>query len=248
MINKSKYNTISKYILSKSNDKWSQEYWTKNKDRYLHLLTLIEQYYTNGKILEIGAFPFHLTLLLKELNYDVTGIDLDPTRHKDIIKENGLNILSLDIEMDNLCLDDLTFELVLFFELFEHLRINPIETLKKINNVINPSGRLLLSTPNLYSIYNIGRFIIGKGFNNAYKEFNKLNTIGHMGHLREYTANEMVQFLSNSGFVNINIHRFSNKTRKNVGIIKSIKNSLTDFICLIFPKLHTHLFIVADKS
>jgi 2-polyprenyl-3-methyl-5-hydroxy-6-metoxy-1,4-benzoquinol methylase len=131
--------------------------------------------------------------------------------------------------------------------LFEHLRINPIETLKKINNVINPSGRLLLSTPNLYSIYNIGRFIIGKGFNNAYKEFNKLNTIGHMGHLREYTANEMVQFLSNSGFVNINIHRFSNKTRKNVSIIKSIKNSLTDFICLIFPKLHTHLFIVADK-
>jgi len=70
---------------------------------------------------------------------------------------------------------------------------------------------------------------------------------GHMEQIREYTANEMVQFLSNSGFVNINIHRFSNKTRKNVGIINSIKNSLTDFICLIFPKLHTHLFIVSDQ-
>ena len=136
---------------------------------------------------------------------------------------------------------------MLLFELFEHLRLNPIDVLSKIYKVLIPKGKLLLSTPNLYSIYNIGRFITGKGINNGFVEFNKLNTIGHMGHIREYTVKEMIDFLSHCGFINIEICRFSTKTREGVTLGKIIKNFTTDFIEILFPRVKTHLFIIAEK-
>ena len=152
-----------------------------------------------------------------------------------------------NIENDIIPFDNNTFDSVLLFELFEHLRMNPIDVLSKIYKVLIPKGKLLLSTPNLYSIYNIGRFITGKGINNGFVEFNKLNTIGHMGHIREYTVKEMIDFLSNCGFINIEICRFSTKTREGVKLGKIIKNFTTDLIEILFPRVKTHLFIIAEK-
>jgi len=37
-------------------------------------------------------------------------------------------------------------------------------------------------------------------FLDPYNEFNTLHTIGHMGHVREYSAEEVVKFLENTGF------------------------------------------------
>ena len=110
------------------------------------------------------------------------------------------------------------------------LAFHDVNPQKKIHALLIPKGKLLLSTPNLYSIYNIGRFITGKGINNGFVEFNKLNTIGHMGHIREYTVKEMIDFLSNCGFINIEICRFSTKTREGVTLGKIIKNFTTHLI------------------
>ena len=122
-----------------------------------------------------------------------------------------------------------------------------IDSQSKIYNVLIPKGKLLLSTPNLYSIYNIGRFITGKGINNGFVEFNKLNTIGHMGHIREYTVKEMIDFLSDCGFINIEILRFSTKTREGVTLGKILKNFTTDLIETLVPRVKSQLFIIAEK-
>jgi hypothetical protein len=70
--------------------------------------------------------------------------------------------------------------------------------------VIAPSGRLFLSTPNLKSLHGLRNFLLhGKANSCApgiYDEYEKLATIGHMGHVREYTTVEVATFLERIGF------------------------------------------------
>ncbi|MDB6011656.1 MAG: hypothetical protein JWL65_3906 [Gammaproteobacteria bacterium] len=100
---------------------------------------------------------------------------------------------------------DESFDVVVFHELFEHLRINPVFTLTEVLWVIKPNGILTPSTPNLRSLDGIRNFLFrDRAFSCApsiYLEYEKLQTIGHTGHVREYTWTEVVEFLQTIGFV-----------------------------------------------
>ena len=48
-------------------------------------------------------------------------------------------------------------------------------------------------------------FIRGNSFNNPYSEFKKLHSLGHMGHIREYSTKEVKEFFSNNGFKTISV-------------------------------------------
>jgi SAM-dependent methyltransferase len=91
-----------------------------------------------------------------------------------------------------------------FNELFEHLRINPVFTLGEVHRVLKPNGILLLSTPNLRSLKGLVNFLFkNKAYSclgSIYDEYKKLEHLGHMGHVREYTTREMSEFLYRSGF------------------------------------------------
>lgn len=179
---------------------WSLNYFQHHHKRYNFDLDTIDRYYTSGKILEVGSAPYHLTWLMKERGLPVTGVDIDPSRQKEFIERAGLEIITCNIEKDPLPFPDDHFHYVIFNEIFEHLRINPIATLKELRRVVHPDGVFVLSTPNLYSVRNIVNIIRGKGFDDPYTEFNKLNTIGHMGHVREYSVRQVQAFLANTGF------------------------------------------------
>lgn len=174
--------------------------FTDHKNRYKKDLELISKYFKGGKILDIGANPFHITFCLKQLGYEVVGVDIDPDRFKKFINQYDLTIKKANIEIEKLPFRNNTFDFVIFNEVFEHLRINPIFTLKEINRVLKPSGTLILTTPNLYAIHKILMFNLGRSFNDAYDEFNKLNIYGYMGHIREYSTKEIKKFLKNTNF------------------------------------------------
>ncbi|MBL7051297.1 class I SAM-dependent methyltransferase [Candidatus Woesearchaeota archaeon] len=179
---------------------WSMNYFESHKKRYEIDIKLIRKYYSNGKIVEIGSIPCHLTYCLKKLHFDFVSVDINPSRAKSFIREHGLNVLKCDIESEKLPFEDNSVDLIIFSETFEHLRINPILTLRDINRILKPRGIIILTTPNIYFFKTFISYMFGKGLNDAYYEFEKLSAIGHMGHIRVYSKKEMLSFLNNAGF------------------------------------------------
>jgi len=159
---------------------------------------------SHAEIVEYGAIPLMLTLALQESGFKVTGVDLAPERFQTLIDRLQLRVVSCDIERQPPPFAPNSCDLVTFNELFEHLRINPIFTMEGVFRILRPGGRLLLSTPNLRSLNGIINFLWhGRSYSccsKIYEEYRKLDEIGHMGHVREFTPVEVCTFLGQIGF------------------------------------------------
>jgi len=184
---------------------WNLNYFLTQKNRYISDLKFFKQYYKCGEILEVGSLPYHFTAILKQLGYPIIGLNLNPNRAKEFINKYKLNIIECDVENEKIPFGDNIFGFIIFNEIFEHLRIDPIFTLKELYRVLNRDGVMMLTTPNLYSLVKIIAFLSGRGFNDPYEEFNKLHSLGHVGHIREYSTREVKKFLENTGFKIIDV-------------------------------------------
>jgi len=184
---------------------WHNSYVSNHKTRVALDLDIVKTQVSQGStILEFGSVPLLFTAALSKSNYSVTGVDIAPERYRQAIDKIGINVIKCDIEKEQLPLDDNSFDAVVFNELFEHLRINPIFTLSEVVRVMKPGGIMMLSSPNLRSLNGIYNFIIrNRSYScsgNTYAEYQKLEKLGHMGHVREYTTTEVIEFLKNIGF------------------------------------------------
>lgn len=176
-------------------------YFLNHKRRYICDLKILSTVYNGGKILEVGSFPYHFTALLKIINLPVTGVDLLPNRCEQMIKKFELNIVKCDIEKEPLPFIDSSFKYLIFSEVFEHLRYDPLYTLSQLNRVLSDDGWLILTTPNLYAIQKIVKFLLGYGYCDPVREFAKLRNGGHMGHIREYSHKDVKKFLDTANFI-----------------------------------------------
>jgi SAM-dependent methyltransferase len=184
---------------------WHKDYLDNHKVRLAHDLDIIDREIPRSKhILEFGSIPLVLTAALKQYGYHIVGCDIAPERYASTIRSTGLNVTKCNIETETLPFADNSFDAAVFNELFEHLRINPIFTLSEVLRIMKPNGILTLSTPNLKSLDGIRNFLLkDRAYScsaNMHAEYSKLGTIGHMGHVREYTPSEVVEFLQTMGF------------------------------------------------
>ena len=111
--------------------------------------------------------------------------------------------------------------------------------MQEIIRVMKPGGIFILATPNLFSLENISKFLLGRGLAaNPYNEFEKLQKYGHMGHIREYSSREVTDFLKKIGFQPIKvIYKSYNKSRR----------SLVDLTYRIFPFWRPYQIIISKK-
>jgi SAM-dependent methyltransferase len=185
--------------------KWHTAYVANHRMRIAHDLDIIvREIPVTNAILECGSIPLFLTAALTKHGYKVTGCDIAPERYSSSIDSTGLNVVKCNIETEKLPFENDSFDAAIFNELFEHLRIDPIHTLTELLRVIRPNGILTLSTPNLKSLGGIRNFLFkDRAYScsaDIYAEYKKLADVGHMGHVREYTPTEVVEFLQRIGF------------------------------------------------
>ncbi len=220
---------------------WHNSYVSNHKTRIALDLDIVkEQVAANATVLEFGSIPLLLTGALAKSNYNVTGCDIAPERYSSSINKIGINVVKCDIEKQKLPFEDDSFDAVVFNELFEHLRINPIFTLSEVFRVMRPNASLMLSSPNLRSLKGMLNYLIrNRAYScsgNMYAEYQKLEKLGHMGHVREYTTREVVEFLENIGFVVTTVvYRGKYKTNFDQLVIRTIP-SLSPFVSYIANK------------
>jgi SAM-dependent methyltransferase len=225
---------------------WFNSYASNHKKRIATDLEILRNNLSaNSKILEVGSSPLLLTVPLVASDYEVTGLDIAPERFSSTIKKLGLNIIKCDIENESIPVDDNIYDAVIFNEIFEHLRINPIFTMQEVLRVLKPNGLLFLSSPNLKSLQGIENFLLhNRAYScsaSIYSEYKKIETIGHMGHVREYTNTEVIEFLEIIGLqVKKLIYRGTYRGK--------LPSPFASVLLNLFPNLRPFITYVACKD
>ena len=192
-------------------------------------------------MLEIGASPFILASALKRQQFKSHCLDISPEDTQQVCTRFELKPVKCNVETEPLPFPEGSYDAIVFNEIFEHLRINPIFTLQEVKRVLKPGGLLLLSTPNLLSVRGMYDLLVkgqamryGSGI---YEEFIMLKDIGRMGHIREYTSQEVSEFLQRIGFHLEGIIYRGRYT-----------NPLSVCLTLLRPQLKPYFSIVARHS
>ncbi len=179
-----------------------------------------------AKVLDVGCGEGRLALLLKDLGYDVSGVDahvfeglntFDEPRGPLLSKyfsKKGIHVEKTNIENEKLPFSDKSFEMVMFMEVIEHLYNSPKPVLQEINRVLKSGGYLLLSAPNYASLKKRLNAIQGKSYHWPLKgyynfEFTVPPSRDYVGHTREFTLPEIEAMLKWEGFEIISAKTYS---------------------------------------
>jgi SAM-dependent methyltransferase len=222
-------------------EEWFSKYCREHRKRLAADLEIVARHVEPGaRILEYGAIPLVMTAALAGLNYEVQAVDVKPERFAKTITDLGLDVLRCDVETEAVPFATGTFDAILFNELFEHLRINPVFTLREAHRVLRPGGSLLLSTPNLRSFRGMKNLLLHNQGHTAaediYRQYEKLETLGHMGHVREYTTREVADFLTRIGFRVDRVVFRGGHGRGPVGLLERLAPAWRPFFTLVAKK------------
>jgi len=187
-------------LIPEQNREWWIRYLQNHRERYIDLVNIIMRFGPNHDLLEIGSYPGHLSVILKRLGYAITCVDIEPNRIQRYWNKNSIVVDKFDVENEVLSYESGSFDICLFTEVLEHLRINPILPLQEIHRVLRPGGILILSTPNISPLDRLNFFIGNDYQGDLIHEYNKLNWLGHMGHIRLYSKKDITNLLTYIGF------------------------------------------------
>lgn len=100
------------------------------------------------KTLDIGSAYAVLPLMLKLRGDDVTASDMTTKfTNLQMLKDHNIEWLDLNIEKDQTRVVDELPDLITLTEVLEHLNSNPLPSIKKIYDALEPGGHVVCSTP-----------------------------------------------------------------------------------------------------
>lgn len=204
-------------------NKWPGDGYFDATPRFTETFRLFEQFYDGGTILDVGGWPGDFSSTLALMGLDVVLLDRDLSRVTTKVKEAtghyvacgdttliekcheyGVATVQCDVEHESIPLADGSVDFAVFTEVVEHLRREPLFALRELRRVLRPSGRLLVTTPNLLSLRNRLSFLTGRidydTLEMPYDAVAAEERIGHPGHFRVFSMPEVVDLFVRSGF------------------------------------------------
>jgi 2-polyprenyl-3-methyl-5-hydroxy-6-metoxy-1,4-benzoquinol methylase len=190
----------------------------------------------NHRILEIGCGIGSIVSELNGQGYDITGTDISSRAIEYGLKKYG------DIKLqaqpaEELKFEDQTFDVVLSFDLFEH--IAKVDShISEVSRVLKGDGLYLLQTPNKYS---------NVIFETLYHKTLKWRRVHPSLHTPSQLKRRFAKHGFKTQFVKMNpINEFTlNKLRKKFGPISSIFKHIN--FCRLPLVLQTNLYVIARK-
>lgn len=117
------------------------------KNIFKKRVSIILRFIKTGKALEVGSSTGVFLSLLKEKGWEVQG--LEPSLAAGVAEKNGISTLNTTFEKAEL--KGGTFDLVIFNHVLEHME-NPVDILKKANQVLKKDGAILIDVPSFASL------------------------------------------------------------------------------------------------
>lgn len=111
-------------------------------------LEQIENYFRNGRLLDVGcAYGFFLELAKKN-GWQVQGLEISEAAYR--YAKNSLKLPVLNKTLEDAKFKNESFDAVTLFDVIEHLP-NPKATIKEARRILKPNGLIVITTPNIGS-------------------------------------------------------------------------------------------------
>lgn len=172
--------------------------------RFLYTLEIVPD--GTGRLLEVGANPYFISLLLHRFtHYDLAytnylGPEGPPELEQIMVNDQGERLsfpaANYNLEDDPLPFADETFDIILLCEVLEHLTNDPYAALMHLKAGIKQGGHLVLTTPNVTRWQTVTQLVAGQ---NIFDDYSVYGPYGR--HNREYTPDEVQRLLEHLGFV-----------------------------------------------
>jgi len=147
----------------------------------------------NKKVLDVGCYNGTIGALLKEKNNNVFGVDLSKNALK-FAKDRGLITVVADTER-GLPFKNERFDTAIATEVIEHI-FDVTHFLEEIRRVLKQNGQLVVTTPNISSLSNRIRMVLGMDIPALEVDL----ASGRSGHIRYFTKSSLRRLLEMNGF------------------------------------------------
>ena len=195
---------------------WSDEqadYHQSHLNRYLVTMDRLRHLPRDGRVLEVGSWPYGLSLLLRHYLFEhlyVSGYSWDRTpqaghtgveqrefRSGDSQLDYRFDEYEFDCERHRWPFDDGAFGLVILCEIIEHLACDGMHVIAEANRALADGGRICITVPNVVSIDNILRLMRGR--QPGILPYYRPQSVHHR-HNRELSPEELREMLLAGGF------------------------------------------------
>jgi len=111
-----------------------------------------------GRLLDIGCGNGYFLVQMRDLGWDVVGVEPDPKAVKVARDHFGLRVFQGTLEEAKF--PDDSFDVITMNHVIEHVP-DPIGLLSECRRILKPNGKLVVVTPNIKSL---GRYLFGKSW------------------------------------------------------------------------------------
>lgn len=226
--------------------KYEQTYLKKQLNRLVFSAKLVDEVSKGRKlkILDLGSLGGYLAFLLKCRGHDVYALDkkrIETKFWKSRFDREYIRFDICDLTREKIPFEDQQFDVILFFEIIEHLPIYPIFVVQEIKRILKKGGVVLLSTPNFLRLTSRIQIVLGK----PPYSLESFDMERGTGHFREFTSNELVFLMERLGFLVLEIeYRFFGAQTS--GLTK-IFEFVQAFLSKIFSSLNATIVLTAKK-
>lgn len=187
------------------NYKFTEECQRIEKTYYDKIPQWIENYNNENKIkscLDIGcAFGTLLLATHKISGCELYALEILNHLSNEMIEKYNIEYDILNFELQRVIFSKKKFDVILFTEVIEHLKFNPIPTMWKIYNLLNKNGRVFMSCPNVAVWGKIDKY-------NSYKDMpmpGKFQELEDLGHEYHYSLEELKEIFNSTKFEIVNL-------------------------------------------